>query len=521
MKFWMMGLGLAAAASMSSTAFAATYYLSDCQPGAQAGCVPGKATNDGLTPNTPKRLWAELPIRKGGDKILFAKGGSWVDASMGIYIATASVATPVTWDSYTPPWGGSAKPILKEGRAGRYLFNFDDGGQKKPDGGYIIRNLDLRGGGVAGASTGAYAGIFTYWEVNDLLVENVEISGFKNGVYSAQLPKAANGWMNKRITIRNSYIHDNLTGSFLGGADELVIENNILDRNGTVPILDHDIYIGTTSRSVIRNNTITRTVLDKNGKCTGSVIVVHGAVDGLTIENNKIVQPTGSIPQCFGIEISAGYDDARGSEYFHDVIIRGNSVVDVGYIGIGARGCTRCVIENNSIVWTGAGGNTGISMAVNNPSSLDERGTAMVIRNNSIYNQSPSGAGTGVVLINEGTSHTVTSNVVYFGSGATTTARCFDTKDYKSTDFKAFDYNLCYRSGGAVNYSAAFTSLNNAQLAGFDLNGKIADPLFVATPTASNSYSLAVQGGSPASMLGISAVIDRTPPAAPMGLNAR
>lgn len=521
MKFWMMGLGLAAAATMSSTALAATYYLSDCKPGAQAGCVPGSATNDGLSAAKPKQLWSQLPARKGGDKILFAKGGAWTDASMGIFVSTASATNPVTWDSYTPPWGGTAKPILTEARAGKYLFNFDDGGQKLPDGGYIIRNLDLRGGGNMSGVTGANAAVFTYWQVNDLLIENVEISGFKNGVYTAQNPKAANGWTNRRVTIRNSYLHDNSASSYLGGADELVIENNILDRNGLVPILDHDLYLSSASRATIRGNTITRSVLDKNGKCSGSVIVVHGSVDGLTIENNKIVQPQASVPQCFGIEISGGYPDTAGAEYFHNVIIRGNTIVDVGYIGIGARSCTGCVIENNSIVWTGAGGNMGISMSVNTPSLLDERGTALVIRNNSIYNHSPAGAATGISVQNEGTAHTVTSNVVYFGPGSTSFARCFDTNVYKSTDFKAFDNNLCFRSAGSVNYSAAYSALSAAQAAGFDVNGAIADPLFVATPTAANGYSLAVKTGSPATLLGINAAVDRTPPAAPVGLSAR
>lgn len=503
------------ALAAATSAQAATYYLSDCQTGAHAACVPGSASNDGLSPSTPKQSWSQLPPRQGGDRILFARGGAWTDASMSIHVPTASAAHPVMWDAYAPPWGGTAKPILTEARAGRYLFNFDDGGQKAADGGYVIRNLDLRGGGVMGVSVGGQAGVFMYWRVDDLLIEGVEISGFKYGVYSAHNPKAANGWENYRLTLRNSHLHDNSAASFLGGAADLLIENNRLDRNGAEPILDHDLYISSATRGVIRGNTITRSVLNGSGKCAGSVIVVHGAVDGLLIEGNQIVQPQASAPHCYGIEISGGYADAQGSEYFHDVIIRGNAVVNVGYVGIGLRSCTRCIVEHNRIVWTGTGGNQGISMSVNTPSPADEPGTALVIRNNSIYNHSPAGTSHGVLLVNEGTGHTVTRNLIYFGPGADATSRCHDVKTYVAADFASFDHNLCFRAGGPVVYSASHTTWSAGQAAGFDVHGWNLDPLFAAVPDAANGYSLALQPASPAAGVGAQTALDRVPPARP------
>ena len=484
----------------SPAALATTYYLSDCQVGATAGCIAGSSTNDGLSAVKPKQSWSQLPTILGGDNILFAKGGAWVNASMRIFIPTASVSTPVTWDSYSPPWGGSVKPILTEARIDYYLFKFDDGGQKIADGGYTIRNLDLRGGGVMGVSTAAAAAIFTYWAVNDLLMENLEISGFKNGVFSAHSPKdLVNGWENYRITLRNSYLHDNSASSFLGGAADLVIENNTLDRNGATPVYDHDLYISSVTRGVIRNNTITRSVLDSNGKCTGSVIVAHGAVEGMTIENNRIVQPSGgNLPTCFGIEISTGYDDAQGAEYFHDVVIRGNSIVNVGFVGIGLRNCARCVIENNALVWTGTGGNQAISMYMNTPSSLDERGGSLTIRNNSIFMQDTSGSPVAIRLLNEGTQHTVTSNLIVYGSTGASSATCFDTSTYAIGNFAVFDNNLCFRQSGALIYSPAYSTLTAARLAGYDLRGLNVDPLLVAIPSAANNYNMAPRSTSPA-----------------------
>ncbi len=501
MKNWMKAAGLAVAiAGASPAALAATYYLSDCQAGAAAGCVPGSSANDGLSPAKPKQTWDQLPARKGGDTILFAKGGAWTNASMRIHVPTASAASPVTWDSYTPPWGGVAKPILTESRTGKSLFSFDDGGQKAADGGYVIRNLALRGGGVLGGPAGADFGVFLYWAVNDVLMENLEISGFKVGVHAAHLPKAANGWENHRVVLRSSNVHDNSVDAFLGGAADLLIENNTFDRNGSTAIFDHTIYISSAVRGVIRNNVMTRSVLDRAGKCAASVIVVHGTVEGLVIEGNKIVQPAGGgIPQCFGIEVSGGYADSYGVEYFRDVSIRGNVIVDVGHVGIGVRGCTGCVVESNAIVWTGAAGNQGISMAMNNPSNLDERGTELTVRNNSIYMQAPVGEVTGVRLINEGTNHTITGNLILFGGSPNSApARCFDTSTYAIANFAMFNNNLCFRPTGNLAYSVIHKSLDHAKAAGFDVDGLSADPILLAPPTAANGFSLAIAPHSPA-----------------------
>ena len=500
MKHWTASFGLAMLAALASpAALATTYYLSDCQAGAAAGCVAGSGANDGLSATMPKQTWAQLPTpRKGGDNVLFAKGGSWINASMNIFVPSASATNPVTWDSYAPPWGGSAKPILIESRAGTYLFNFSDAGERVADGGYAIRNLDLRGGGVFGGPAGGQAGVFLYFAVNDVLMENLEISGFKLGVYSAHAPKLTNGWENYRITLRNSYLHDNTAASWLGGATDLLIENNVLDHNGSAPTLDHDLYLDSAARAVVRNNTITRTVLDSNGKCSGSVIVVHGNVDGLTIEGNKITQPSGSVPQCFGIDVSGGFDDSSPGEYFHDVVIRNNAVVNVGFVGIGARNCARCMIENNALVWTGKGGEQAISMYVNTPSALDERGGSLTIRNNSIFMQDAGSSPGAIRLLNEGTNHTVTSNLIVYGSATPSSANCFDTSTYAISNFAAFDNNLCFRPGGAPVYSAAYATLAAAKAAGFDAHGLNADPLLAATPSAANGYAMTLRPGSPA-----------------------
>ena len=119
MKHCLAAFGVVAAAALSVPAHAATYYLSDCQPGASAGCVAGNAAADGLSPSRPKQLASQLPTLRGGDRVLFAQGGAWINASMRIRpIDGGSATNRVVWDSYPPPWGGVAKPILTESRGG-------------------------------------------------------------------------------------------------------------------------------------------------------------------------------------------------------------------------------------------------------------------------------------------------------------------------------------------------------------------------------------------------------------------
>ncbi len=143
---------------------------------------------------------------------------------------------------------------------------------------------------------------------------------------------------------------------------------------------------------------------------------MHGGIDDMTVENNHLIQPSGSRPGCFGIEISGGYADSRGGEYFRNVTIRGNQVVNVGYVGIGLRNCSNCIVEDNGIIWTGAGGSAG---HLHERECTERRGRT---RNGTdhppqldLSRQGLQRRSTGVRLLNEGAGHAVSSNIVYFG----------------------------------------------------------------------------------------------------------
>jgi len=337
---------LALAAAMCGTAHAANYYVSDCQAGASSGCVAGNDANTGLSAASPWKTTAKVRAQfagmLAGDQILFARGGAWSNASMDLMQSlNATAAKPIVLDSYAPSWGGTARPILTEARANMNLLSFNNSGAAVPDGGYIVRNLDLRGGG------GGLWGIFAGGGVSDITVSNVNIEGFTIGIHC--------GLSNERIQLLNSTIYNNGSQGVLWGCNNSLIEGNTFDHNGYLSTegRDHSIYINnelTNAANVtVRNNRLlNNTVSLSGGVCKGVPLVVHGFTNGLTIENNLIYQAPGtSNSGCWGIAVDPGYDAGEG---FSNVAIRGNTIVNVGGIGIGCASCVSPLIENNVIV---------------------------------------------------------------------------------------------------------------------------------------------------------------------------
>jgi hypothetical protein len=449
-----------------------------------------------------------------GNSILFARGGVWTwtglaagQGGISPYAANSTKDDSLTFDAYTPAWcvGActSVKPLLKQlSGAGVYMFSFNDSSHNK-DGGYVLRNLHLYGG------TASAAGIFLYDNVDYVLMENLEIEAFNNGIYSANGPhQAGNAYIyeNKGLILRNSYLHHNRASSWLGGASDVVIENNTLDNNGTAAVFDHDLYLSTITRGVIRNNVITNTVLGGTSKCSGTAIVMHGISEDVLIADNTIIQPGGN-PSCYGIEVDQGYTDGGGAggadhEAFIKIRITGNKIVNVGYAGMALRSCLNCIVENNVIVWTDdtGAGVYGIGNVGNAPTGNDWIGTAYTIRNNSIYMNSSSAVATnisGIFLNVEGTGHKVTNNLIYFGSASTTVAKCFDFSSNTLSTVANTDNNLCFRNGSPAVFSNLHTTMTLAKAAGWCTGCLETDPLFVATPTSGNGYSLAVQSSSP------------------------
>jgi hypothetical protein len=486
MKNLIVSLGLvAAAASVCTAASATVYYVSDCQAGAASGCVAGNDSNNGTTAATAWRTTAKLQsafnVGKPGDQFLLAKGGAWSGVSMTLFNTnggnpSAMYANPMIIDSYTPSWGGTAKPILNVS-SGVIAFDFTNGSTPDANGGYTVRNLSLQGAGAADVGVRLFNG------VQNVVAENLTVNGFNAGLACGGTPDA--GSDPSFITLRNSTFTNNRSvGVGMWGCPNTLIEGNTLDNNGfTRPGLDHPMYVSgsdkgrVTNNVVIRNNKLTNNAVT-SGLCQATVIVGHDIAADWVIENNYIYQaPNSAYPTCWGIGMIPG--NGGYMEGMDRLVIRGNTLVNVGNIGIDVAACRTCTIENNVVVWESTTEAIGIRHHVA-PVTPTYVGTALTVRNNSVYFAKTNDTSRGVVVNDQGTNHIVVSNLVYFGAGSVAAA-CFDT-NLGTAAFTAWGNNLCFGAGFGKSGTGDVS----------------ADPKLASTPTLANNFSMALASGSPA-----------------------
>jgi hypothetical protein len=494
MKLIKAGL-MAIAVAFSTSVSATVYYVSDCQAGAVATCVPGNDNNPGTSIDAPWQTTARVSTAIGnlaaGDEIRFARGGSFANARLRVFNLNSRAATPLVFDSYQPRWSTtSQKPILTS-PVDVGIFDFEDSGNADHDEGYVVRNLDLRGQGTG-------TGVFIYNDADYITLDSLDISNFAIGVdcSDSNPPNTGSNARNDYITLKNSTIKNNTAQGYLGGCNQVLIENNRFDNNGYSGTLarNHNIYIGSNGSNVtVRGNVLTRSAVGA-GVCQGVALVVHNNQTGLLIEKNTIDETTGAGPGCYGIQVNPG--NGGLAESFRGTIIRSNKVINVGANGIAVGSCPDCVIENNVIVQQVPRTFIGITMPSENiETGLDAADNNLMVRNNSIYIASGTYDSVGIRVATYGSNHKVVSNLIYYGSG-TNNAKCFDTSGLTRANFYAFDNNLCY-SSRPFTYSQAYTTLAAAQSAGFDVHGFNIDPMLEALPSASNGYAMKAKPGSP------------------------
>lgn len=512
MKNVMFKLGmLAFAAFASAQAHATTYYIADCQSGAASGCVAGNDANSGTSPSAPWRSTSKLAsafnAAKPGDQFLLAKGGAWTGVSMALHNnnggnPSAMFANPIVVDSYTASWGSTAKPVLTTG-SGLNSFDFYKGSTPDVNGGHIVRNLSLQGGGVADV------GIRFFNGVSNVVIENMTVNGFNAGTTCGGTTTA--GSDPSYITVRNSTFTNNpAVGIGAWGCPNVLIEGNTLDNNGNRrPMMDHPMYVSgsdkgrVTNNVVIRNNKFTNNAMT-SGTCQATVIVGHDLASDWLIENNYIYQAPGtSGTGCWGIQMSPG--NGGYTEGMDRLTIRGNTIVNVGNAGIDIAACRTCTIENNVLAWEAATSADAIRFRAPTYSPA-YTGTALTVRNNSVYFANTNDTSTAVVVNDQGTGHVIVSNLVTFASGIG--ARCFDS-NLATSAFTAWNNNLCTGGSWSSKYSAR-ASLTSAT--GFDANSLSVDPKLAAVPSLSNGFSMALSSTSPAINAGnpsLSSSIDR------------
>lgn len=374
----------------SSSLFAQNYYVCD---------TGGNDNNDGRSESNPFQSYDKgmntFNKMSGGDSVLFCRGGVFPlakDKKLSNRNCNASSVCTVA------DYGDSDKEkpyIVATDRIAAFWFN--DGPNYSEDGGYTIKNLILR--------SNRGAGVYFYNDVNDVLLENLHIEGFNVGIYLA----GANGisstanMAHDRVIIRKSVIINNSTQGLLGGCNDCLIEDNVFQNNGfDKAIFNHNIYIESSVHEqnfrnrniIVRNNALYQSAI-VNGVCSGTSFTVHGMIDNLTIENNIIREDKGAVSgYCWGISVSPG----NGlDESYHNLVIRGNKLVNVGNTAIGCASCSGVIIENNIII---DDGNTLLSgITVPNKKEDSVKSKNVIIQNNQIVLNNP--LGTGITVAGE------------------------------------------------------------------------------------------------------------------------
>ncbi len=450
---------------------ATNYYICDCASGADPNCVVGDDNNNGTSINSPwrsiEKVNSVINSLQAGDQILFAQGGAWTNASMSIYNFNATADNPIVFDSYTPNWGGTAKPILTEFRLATNLLNFVDGGNADHDEGYTVRNLDLRGG-----STGQWA-VFAYNDADYIKMENLDISDFSIGIHcaGANPPNPGADYQNQHMSLLNSTIKNCSGQGFLGGADYLLIENCLFQNNGFgQAIFNHNIYITNGDHVIIRNNELYQSAVI-NGMPAGTSLVVHGRLDDLLIEGNYVHEDPGmATGYTWGIAVDPGNNSAEG---FTNVVIRGNLLVNMFNKCIGVTSAPGAIIENNVIINEFAADLIAIAAPDRVRGAEDMETTGVIIRNNSIYMRNANIFTTGILAGDEGSDYEIVSNIISLDDGNGFAMNLADS-NYTSVDYNMMELLNNAKWGAGQNLSSWSSSR------GFDLHSFTGDPLFTS-----------------------------------------
>jgi|GEM_PF-6607825 len=221
--------------------------------------------------------------------------------------------------------------------------------------------------------------------VRHVTIEDTEIANFYIGIHSQNQSGTVTN-----LTVRNSNIHHNSEHGMLGSADSLLLEGNVIaDNNMDGGGFEHGIYLSGGNNVTVRNNTFTNNSAP-GGVCNGGNLTWHGQADGALIEGNTITQ-VAATGGCYGFSITAAYSSP---EWFRNVIMRNNTVRNVGFCAFCMSSAPNVLIENNRIFNTQATYQVGVLIPAIPPGAGDDVDTGAIIRNNTVcYSQPASGSG--------------------------------------------------------------------------------------------------------------------------------
>ena len=242
-------------------------------------CDTGDDNNSGTSTSDPFKTFDKamqvFTSMSAGGSVLFCRGGVFqTSTNRRLSNFRCSKNAACSLSDYGS--ASASRPIIVAN--GVDALNFEEGGNADQDGGYYISNLILKTSSASGV------GIRFYNDVDDVVMENLHIEGFKLAVYSAgaNSPNSGSNRINENVTLNNSVIFSNGTSGWLGGCSNCKITNNRFENNGfNRAIFDHNLYFynpwktSPATNVLISGNTLYRSTM-VNGKCEGVSLVVHG-----------------------------------------------------------------------------------------------------------------------------------------------------------------------------------------------------------------------------------------------------
>lgn len=221
----------------------------------------GNDRNNGSSPGAAVRSFARAArLTDPGDQMLLRAGDTW-NTAIGMWSKNNTVI-----GSY----GSGARPRVVTSADGINIYRSSN---------VTIRNISL-----VGANRTTRAGITMAGTNNNILIENVEVRGFRMNIVAHGFFAPINN-----LRIRNSQITDSNANGLSSGlyADRvygLTLEGNTFDRNGgRGSLMNHGAYITALCRNfVARNNTFA------NSSNFGLQARGGGEITGNTFRNNAI-----------------------------------------------------------------------------------------------------------------------------------------------------------------------------------------------------------------------------------------
>ena len=207
-------------------------------------------------------------------------------------------------------------------------------------------------------------------------------------------------------------LHRNHEHGMLGNANDLLLEgnsvaNNNMDGGGR----EHGVYLSGGRNITVRNNTFANNSAP-GGVCDGGNFTVHGQVDGMLIEGNTVTQAAATAG-CYGLSITAGYASA---EFFRNVVVRNNTIVNVGICAVCVSSAPGILIEGNRIFDSQPGtSQRAVLIPAINPGAGDDQDGGAIIRNNVVCFNSPV---TGATVAQALSAGSITGNVYQTGAAA-------------------------------------------------------------------------------------------------------